>query len=413
MASLAFDSASGFYRIVFWFGGKQYRRSLKTKDERRAQGICGRVEETISLIQTGRLSVPPEADPGTFILSDGKLEQKPSVEAPAAPKATIGTLLTVYQSELPDGAKEKNSLRTERIHLRHVARLLGEDTSLDAIDLAGAQRYAKARGRETYGKKVKRPVRPYTVRKELKSFRHAWAWCRARKLVPVGPAWELSEITLPRDREPEPFRTMAEIRERIDRGGLSAADQKRLWEGLYLTGPELVELLAHVGGVALEPFVHPMFAFAVYTGARRSEMLRSHIDDFDFKGGRVQVREKKRVKGKASARWVDLHPGLAGIMQAWFAAHPGGQHALAQPDGSPLNADLMDHRFDAAVRGTKFAVMRGFHVLRHSFASVLASKGVDQRIINSFMGHSSEQMASRYRHLIPAATRSAILRLTD
>jgi len=33
----------------------------------------------------------------------------------------------------------------------------------------------------------------------------------------------------------------------------------------------------------------------------------------------------------------------------------------------------MDHRFDAAVRATKFAVVRGFHMLRHSFASVLSA----------------------------------------
>jgi integrase len=27
-----------------------------------------------------------------------------------------------------------------------------------------------------------------------------------------------------------------------------------------------------------------MFAFAAYTGARRSEILRSQVDDFDFEG---------------------------------------------------------------------------------------------------------------------------------
>jgi hypothetical protein len=85
----------------------------------------------------------------------------------------------------------------------------------------------------------------------------------------VAPAWQLAEVTLPRDHEPEPFRSMAEIRERIDRGGLTPAEVKRLWGCLYLTGPELVELLDRVKAVPLEPFVVPMFAFAVYTGARR------------------------------------------------------------------------------------------------------------------------------------------------
>jgi hypothetical protein len=50
--------------------------------------------------------------------------------------------------------------------------------------------------------------------------------------VAVSPSWELADITLPRDRDPVGFRTMAEIRERIDRGGLPPAEQKRLWDGL-------------------------------------------------------------------------------------------------------------------------------------------------------------------------------------
>jgi site-specific recombinase XerD len=55
--------------------------------------------------------------------------------------------------------------------------------------------------------------------------------------------------------------------------------------------------------------------------------------------------------------------------------------------------------------------MRGLHVLRHSFASCLASAGVDQRVIDAFMGHQSERMAARYRHLFPKTRKSVILSL--
>jgi integrase len=413
MASLALDPESGFYRIVFRFGDKQYRRSLKTRDVDRAEGIRGRIEETLYLIETGRLAMPRGADPGIFILSDGKREVVESGQPEPPIPATISFLRQAYERELPPGAKEENSLYTERIHLSHIERLLGTGTDLASIDLAAVQRYAKARGKETYGKKVKHAIRPYTVRKELKSFRHVWDWCADRALVPVGPGWELSKVTLPRDKEPEPFRTMVEIRERIKRGGLSPAEQKALWDCLYLTGPEMLRLLDHVSGLHIDVFVHPMFAFAVYTGARRSEMLRSQIHDFDFSSGKVQIREKKRVRGKASARWIDLHPDFNVIMNRWFSRHPGGQFTLAQDNGAPLNVDLMDHRFGAALRDTKWSVVRGFHVLRHSFASVLASKGVDQRIINTFMGHQTDAMAARYRHLFPQTLRSAILELTS
>jgi site-specific recombinase XerD len=53
-------------------------------------------------------------------------------------------------------------------------------------------------------------------------------------------------------------------------------------------------------------------------------------------------------------------------------------------------------------------VLRGWHVLRHSFASNAAMKGVDQRVINSWLGHQTEEMVQRYRHLFPDQERHAI-----
>jgi integrase len=287
----------------------------------------------------------------------------------------------------------------------------GRDDPWESFDLAAAQSYIKARLRETHGKRVKRPIRAYIARKELKSFRHAWLWCYKLKTVPVAPMWELAELRIPKDREPEPFRTMAETRTLLDRGGITPEEEKRLWDGLYLTGEELRRLLDHVRHQDLEGFVYPMFAFAIYTGARRSEMLRARLDDIDFRAGRVRLREKKRKKETGSTRSVKLHPALDATMKEWFTRHPGGQYALARDDGSALDVDVMDSRFEAAVRGTDWAVMKGFHVLRHSFASALAAAGVDQRIIDAFMGHQTEEMAKRYQHLRPDKLKDAILSL--
>jgi integrase len=54
---------------------------------------------------------------------------------------------------------------------------------------------------------------------------------------------------------------------------------------------------------------------------------------------------------------------------------------------------------------------RGFHTFRHSFASNLAGAGVDQRIIDERMGHITEEMLRRCRHLVPDVLRGAIARL--
>ena len=50
----------------------------------------------------------------------------------------------------------------------------------------------------------------------------------------------------------------------------------------------------------------------------------------------------------------------------------------------------------------------GWHALRHSFASNCAAAGLDQRVINEWMGHQTEEMVRRYRHLFPDQARKAI-----
>ncbi|HUR54458.1 MAG TPA: tyrosine-type recombinase/integrase [Gemmataceae bacterium] len=65
--------------------------------------------------------------------------------------------------------------------------------------------------------------------------------------------------------------------------------------------------------------------------------------------------------------------------------------------------------FRTGVRGARWHVLRGFHALRHSFASNRAAAGVDQRVIDELMGHTTVEMQRRYRHLFPDQRRAAIL----
>ena len=71
MASLLQDRASRCFHVRFRYAGQSYKRSLKTRDKREAKTVLSSVDETIRLIERGRLEMPPDADPGVFILSDG------------------------------------------------------------------------------------------------------------------------------------------------------------------------------------------------------------------------------------------------------------------------------------------------------------------------------------------------------
>ena len=50
----------------------------------------------------------------------------------------------------------------------------------------------------------------------------------------------------------------------------------------------------------------------------------------------------------------------------------------------------------------------GWHCLRHTFGSHLASRGVPIRTISELMGHATIQMTMRYAHLSPNVGREAV-----
>ena len=49
-----------------------------------------------------------------------------------------------------------------------------------------------------------------------------------------------------------------------------------------------------------------------------------------------------------------------------------------------------------------------WHMLRHSFASQLAMKGVPLKMIQELLGHSTIEMTMRYAHLAPSALVDAV-----
>src|SRR5262245_38380162 len=95
-----------------------------------------------------------------------------------------------------------------------------------------------------------------------------------------------------------PFQTWEQIKRQVQRGGLSESDKKDLLNSLFLTLPEIQALLEHVRTHAHQPYASIMFTFAAFTGARRSELLRSRVDDIDFRTETVTIREKKKDRSK-------------------------------------------------------------------------------------------------------------------
>jgi integrase len=191
-------------------------------------------------------------------------------------------------------------------------------------------------------------------------------------------------------------------------------EQRELWGCVFLSVSEIAGLLTHVTQVARQPFIYPMFSFAAHTGARRAEMLRSKRGDIDFRSNTVTIHERKRSRQKRTTRRVPMSSFLRAVLSEWFEHHPGGDYTFCHTPHVPrsktnrngnraLTPHMAHDHFKRTVAGSKWSMLRGWHVFRHSLCSNCAAGGIDQRIINGWVGHQSEQMVRRYRHLLPTS----------
>lgn len=414
MAWLEEHPTSGHFKICFRRAGKKVKKTIKTTDRQEAEGVLLRFQENLALLERGRLELPPDADLSTFLLSDGKLTQPP--HATAGPEVlTLAALRDRYIETHSNGAMEENSLDTVRLHLRHFVASMGQKFPAQTLTFGNLQAHLDRRSKKKGHHK--RPLSPTTLRKEMASFRACWNWGVQAGLL--KGAFPSRGLRYPKADDKPPFQTWKEIERQIKLGSVPKQEQRALWDCLFLTLPDIDAFLSYVKDHAEHGFLYPMVCFAAFTGARRSEILRAKITDLEVEGQTVTIHERKRSRGRRTSRRVPLSDFLMGVLKDWLAVHPGGPHLFCHQleverskkerlDFSPLTRNEANDHFKRTVEGSKWAKLRGWHVFRHSFASNCAAKGIDQRLIDAWLGHTTEEMRRRYRHLFPDQQQQAI-----
>jgi integrase len=438
MASVQ-KKGDAFY-CQFIFQGRRRTVTVGKVSRSAAEAFAERAEELLDLIARGRVTVPAAVDICDFVLCDGKAPDPK--QAPTVAPITFGQFKELYLEVRRNGSMEPNSLATVEMHLGHFERTFGERFAVPHLSLADLQRHVNERAKKEYRG---RRLSPATLKLEMASLRAAWNWAALTGLV-KGP-FPSRGLIFPKADEKPPFMTRDEV-ERLLTPQMTDADKAALWECLYLTRADLGELLQHVKEHAAHGWIYPMFCFAAHTGGRRSEMLRALVSDVDFTAKTLLIREKKRSRSQRTTRRLPLTPFLEGVLKEWLAAHPGGPHLFSQAEverskkrskttghkgqkaresslqgrmatvrqrqhsgPGPVARDEAHDHFKRTLADSRWQVLRGFHTLRHSFISACASTGVDQRLIDEWTGHSTEEQRKRYRHLYPSTQQEAISRV--
>ena len=143
---------------------------------------------------------------------------------------------------------------------------------------------------------------------------------------------------------------------------------------------------------------------ALLTGARYSELARMHVGDFHRDSGTLLVRTSKAGK----VRHIELtREGLD-----FFKPLTAGREAsdlLFHREGIAWGKSHQQRPLSEACRAAKVKPAASFHILRHTYASLMVMDAVPLMVVARNLGHTDTRMVEKhYGHLATSYIREAI-----
>ena len=162
---------------------------------------------------------------------------------------------------------------------------------------------------------------------------------------------------------------------------------------------------------------HPTYRACLTTiyacGLRLNEGVHLQVQDMDSARMMIHVRQAKGLKD----RYVPLPQSVLDILRRYWASHRHPQWLFpgAPPAGQPRHTATrpicesgVQRAFRAALTTSGIQKPASVHTLRHSYATHLLEAGVNLRLIQAWLGHSSPKTTAIYTHLTRRAEERAL-----
>lgn len=159
-----------------------------------------------------------------------------------------------------------------------------------------------------------------------------------------------------------------------------------------------------------DPYWQTVIHLGVYLGLRRGEILNLQWDHVDFENDIVKIRSSEEWHPKdREEREIPMRSTLKNYLLNWKAVSRNGTSKIVPWNYSVIS---FSQGFSRIVK--KADVNKGsLHTLRHTFASHLATAGVDLLRIGRMMGHSTVVTTQIYAHLMPSSLKEAVSYLPE
>src|ERR1035438_2787946 len=153
------------------------------------------------------------------------------------------------------------------------------------------------------------------------------------------------------------------------------------------------------------PSYVPVVQLAIHTGARRSELFRGRVGDYNPTTGKMTIHQQKSPNAPAE-RHVPMTPIAVAAYEKLAAGKAEGEFLCTKID-SNYPIETTAYWFDPCVEAAAL-VNFNWHDLRHTAASRWVMQGVPLAVVAGYLGHSNIQMTMRYSHLQPGNDDRAI-----
>jgi integrase len=176
----------------------------------------------------------------------------------------------------------------------------------------------------------------------------------------------------------------------------------------YITQAECQRLVN-----ACEPDFRLLVQAALLTGCRYSELTSLTVADFNLDSGTLRIRQSK--SGKPRTVYVN-EEGAAffrNVVVYVYGQRRGDELMFVKANGTAWGRSHQARPVVEACERAGIAPAVSFHILRHTYASLLVMAGAPLQVVSRNLGHADTRMTERhYAHLADSYIGDTIWRLS-
>ncbi len=401
VASIYAHPKSAIFHVAFWYDGQQHRKSLRTRNRRKAQEDAKAVQEAVTALKNGRdregLELIQQSVPVVDVIFPTAKTKKLIADLSHKP-LHLRDLHDRWIEHQKNEGRAARTTDTIKHRLVDFLRMLGDDFRVDYLTRKDLDDYIMIRR--------KAGVAEYTIDRELKTLKGILNRAVELEWLSENPVKVWPKIKTEARKEFIPRERIEKIIATTD---LSDEEIRDLGGRMLLSAEDIADLVS-LAEERLSQLAVPLALVGV-TGIRRTELITVKKSDLDMSKWTLTVSSDKGSRKKRQVRrTIEIHQSVVPMLEAHLKSLSKADRLLfpvfARISGknrdsdSDINArcDRAHRLLDQLVADTRWMMLRGWHSLRHSAISIYLDQGYTFDQIAKWTGHVDPETQKLYTH---------------